>query len=68
MEQKVLFGSVEIVSCVFLLLLKVGDAISVQTVTFMFFDVNQGKEACLVQDYLAQPQGWKNILYIFCEL
>ena len=46
MEQKVLFGPVEIVSCVFLLLLKDGDAISVQNVTFMFFEVSQGKEAC----------------------
>ena len=41
-EQKVLFGPVEIVSCVLLLLLKDGDAMS----PLCFLMLNQGKEAC----------------------
>lgn len=46
-EQKVLFGPVEIVSCVFLLLLKDGDAMSVQNVTFMLFNVKSREGSML---------------------
>ena len=60
-SRKFYLGTAEIASCVFLVLFKYKKC-KVSPKCYLYaFDVNQGKEVGRVQDFLACPQGWKNI-------